>query len=168
MLTMICFLSMLIHIYNKCHSPPYYPRDLSNNLLTENVNEAVANLPDLKDLRLKRNRLKAMPVFHGLPNVDKLTVSHNLIERVSAEAIAALPSLEHLDLSKNRIKVLATPAFPKGNILKVINLDSNLIEDIQRTAFSDLGQLTDLKLKGNHLVTVSADIFKNMRQLKRL
>lgn len=148
--------------------PPFFSRDLSNNRLTESVNESVAHLPALRDLRLKRNRLQAMPVFQGLPNVDKLTLAHNLIESVSAEAVAALPRLEHLDLSKNRIKVLAAPAFPAGNILKVVNLEANLIEDIHRNALSALVQVTDLKLKGNHLASVTAETFQRMRQLKKL
>lgn len=132
------------------------------------MNESVANLPALKDLRLKRNRLRAIPIFRGLESLDKLTLSHNQIERVSPEAIAALPRLEHLDLSKNLIKVLAASAFPVGNILKVINLDGNIIEDIQRGALNALIELTDLKLKGNHLVSVTAEIFQRMKRLKKL
>lgn len=128
----------------------------------------MANLPELKDLRLKRNRLQTIPIFQGLINLDKLTVSHNQIDRVSAEAIAALPKLEHLDLSRNLIKVLAAGAFPTGNILSVVNLEANRIEEIQRTALSNLGLVTDLKLKGNSLVSVTAEIFQRMRQLKKL
>lgn len=128
----------------------------------------MANLPELRDLRLKRNRITDMPIFQGLINVDKLTLSHNQIERVSAEAIAALPRLEHLDLSRNLIKVLSSASFPPNNILKVISLEANRIDDIQRYALSTLTQVTDLKLKGNNLVGVTADTFQQMRQLKKL
>lgn len=125
-------------------------------------------MPELKDLRLKRNGLQNMPVFQGLLNLDKLTLSHNRINHVSAEAIAALPRLEHLDLSRNMIKVLATGNFPLVNILKVLNLEANRIAEIQRNALNGLVQLTDLKLKGNNLVSVTAEIFQRMRQLKKL
>lgn len=143
-------------------------RDLTNNRLRETVSEQVTDLPELTDLRLKRNRLKTIPIFKGLDKLDKLTVSHNQIESVSAEAIAALPRLEHLDLSKNLIKVVVPGAFPMANVLKVLNLDGNLIGEIQKESLSVLTELTDLKLKGNRLVSVTGDIFKRMKQLKRL
>ena len=145
-----------------------FSRDLSNNKLTESVNESVANLPMLKVLRLKRNRLREIPIFTGLSNVEKLTVSHNQIVRVSSEAIAALPRLEHLDLSRNMIKFLFADSFPAGNSLKVVNLEANRIEDMHQNALNNLVQVVDLKMKGNNLIAVTADHFLGLRQLKRL
>lgn len=141
---------------------------MSGNRLRENVNESIADLPNLNDLRLKRNRLREMPVFRGLDHLDKLTLSHNQIERVSAEAIAALPRLSHLDLSKNLIKVLPVGAFPLACSLRVLNLDGNQIEDIEKGALLPLAEATDLKLKGNRLVSLSAKTFQRMRHLKKL
>lgn len=109
-----------------------------------------------------------MPVFRGLHRLDKLTLSHNQIERVSPEAIAALPRLEHLDLSKNMIKVLAAGAFGSGSILKVVNLDFNQIGRIERGALDGLAEVLDLRLKNNNLVSLSAEIFQRLKQLKKL
>lgn len=143
-------------------------RDLSGNRLTESVSDSLTDLPKLKDLRLKRNRLKAIPVFRGFGHLDKLTLSHNQIERISPEAIAALPRLEHLDLSRNMIKVIGDGAFGQGNILKVVNLDFNQIGRIERGGLDGLAEVVDLKLKNNNLVSLTADIFQRLKQLKKL
>ena len=134
----------------------------------KNLNEALQNKDQVKELRLhgkklttipleliefenlevlslKRNRLDSLPDwFSDLP-IQDLNLAKNQFKRIPGE-LFELTFLEYLDLSENEIEDLESGEFKKMKTLKVLELWGNLIEDIPMH-MTEIPELVKLDLR---------------------
>lgn len=121
--------------------------DLSDNMITEISPDAFDNLPQLRILRLRGNRL-------ALHCISKLN---------------PLPTLEELDVSGNNfVGPLEPNTFPKMESLKDLQLGHNSLSSIKKAALVGLINLTSLRLHHNSIDVIEDHAFRNLTKLVSL
>ena len=101
--------------------------DLNSNNIACLANDALYNLPRLRELKLYANKIAS--IEHGLK-----------------ANLRFLVALETIDLSLNRIESLGENDFDFSRYLKSINLNGNAIKAIHLNSFRSLNMLEALKL----------------------
>lgn len=130
--------------------------DLSHNDITSHwINDALfKNLTQLHYLDLSFNKLTVLSsptTFSSLQQLETLTLQHNELRQVP-ETIQYLRYLSTLDLSQNFIHDITNASYLSNcRLLFNLNLESNLLENITRDAFSDLPALKVLNLANNRI-----------------
>ena len=114
---------------------------------------------ELYNLSLAFNKLNQISqlTFQGLTSLKYLDLSNNIIEILTAKFIISTPSLIGLNLRNNRIKSLDGVDWRKNllnKVLKIINVEKNLLSKISLSNFPD--SLTELYLKSNPLNQIDA------------
>lgn len=130
--------------------------DLSHNDITSHwINDRLfENLTQLHYLDLSFNKLTVFSspaTFSSLQQLETLTLQHNELRQVP-DTIQYLRYLSSLDLSQNFIHDITNASYLTNcRLLFNLNLESNLLENITRDAFSDLPALKVLNLANNRI-----------------
>ncbi|KAG7495349.1 leucine-rich repeats and immunoglobulin-like domains protein 1 [Solea senegalensis] len=168
--------------------------NLGYNKLTAISVEALANLPNLKELRLDHNELTSIPdLGPAASKIVWLYLHHNKIRSIDGRRTRELVSVETLDLSNNDITELRGHSFPPaglqirdlflnnnkinvlelgaldhlGSTLQVLRLSRNRISQIPVKAFQ-LPRLTQLELNRNRIRQVEGLTFQGLSSLEVL
>ena len=124
------------------------------NLLEEIEPSAFESSPDLRVLRLSRNKLKRIPPTVGeLRQLRELYLDDNLLEQIP-EQISALQHLAYLKLERNCIKRIPLEAFAELTMLERFDLAGNPLDDLVFAPFEDRSgcELLELNPEGMELV----------------
>lgn len=80
--------------------------DISGLGITHLTPEMFTYLPQLTELRARRNQIQALPahVFAASPNLSYIDLSYNQIDSVAPDAFTGLTQLEVLDLDYNQLE----------------------------------------------------------------
>ncbi|XP_074851629.1 leucine-rich repeat-containing protein 70 [Carettochelys insculpta] len=125
---------------------------LSHNPLGSLHPFAFKGLDRLQYLSLKGAKLKniIMNGFAGLNNLKQLILSGNDLEHVNSNTFGLLRNLMYLQLEKNKIVSIDDNTFEKmGTSLKVLNLASNNLTNLQPKVLKPLVSLTHLQANNN-------------------
>jgi Leucine-rich repeat (LRR) protein len=98
--------------------------DLSGNLMSGEIPEAVNALGSLQSFAIGDNRIDNLSQLR-LPALWRLQASGNRLKNVSAVQLGGLPALQVLDLSRNMIRSIEKSAFVANKPLQAIRLDGN-------------------------------------------
>uniref|UniRef100_A0A915CWA3 Uncharacterized protein n=1 Tax=Ditylenchus dipsaci TaxID=166011 RepID=A0A915CWA3_9BILA len=139
------------------------------------TNNSISTLPFLKKLRklqvinLSWNLLNDIPErsFDGLDQLRQLRLKHNRICLLLPNALnETKTSLELLDLSHNCL--VTVPAQNLRNSIGLTHLDlaGNQIGDVAQMQFMNLPKLLELRLNSNRLKGIAPNGFMNVPQLK--
>ncbi|NXG00291.1 LRRN4 protein, partial [Sakesphorus luctuosus] len=102
--------------------------DLSNNLLQEVNGSEIANLPRLRVLSLRQNRLWSLTWgSEPLSSLLKLDLSFNKLSSVPSCPSSALPNLRWLSLAGNPLMEIQPLAFSCYPQLQALNLSATLL-----------------------------------------
>lgn len=138
--------------------------DLSHNDITSHwINDRLfKNLTQLHYLDLSFNKLTVFSspmTFSSLQQLETLTLQHNELRQVP-DTIQHLHYLSSLDLSQNFIHDITNASYLSNcRLLFNLNLESNLLENITRDAFSDLPALKVLNLANNRIHQLDQQAF---------
>lgn len=126
--------------------------DLSINKILSIPDALFPHLTRLRTLDLRSNRLTSLPyTLEYLTNLEELSVAQNQLVAIP-HSIGRLPSLKLLDCSENLIRELQGEMFTYAmkDSLRVLNLDSNLLEKMPRQ-IGMLVRLEELGIAYNNL-----------------
>lgn len=130
-----------------------------------------SNLPQLKILRLRGNRLK-LPIItqlDSLPTLEELDVSGNdLVGPLGQHTFPEMESLKDLQLSHNALSSVKMGALRGVSNLTSLSLHHNQIDVLEDNAFSSLTYLTNLDLAHNRIVAVSGASLAHLIRLIEL
>ena len=134
--------------------------------LSENTFEGLKDIP-IKILVMKRCGIVILndQVFKHIKYVIDLDLSTNEIRSISETAFDTFDKLTTLKLSGNRLGSIPNQ-LPSS--LKVLYLDRNYLKKVEKYAFQDLPQLTELRLGFNSIQTLHTDSFHGLYNLKVL
>lgn len=138
--------------------------DLSHNEITSHWldDRLFMNLSQLHYLDISFNKLTVFSspmTFSSLQQLETLSLQHNELRQVP-ETIQYLRYLSSLDLSQNYIHDITNASYLSNcRLLFNLNLESNLLENITRDAFSDLPALKVLNLANNRIHTLDQQAF---------
>ncbi|KGL81217.1 Leucine-rich repeat neuronal protein 4, partial [Tinamus guttatus] len=116
--------------------------DLSNNLLEELNSTEIANLPQLRTLLLRQNRLQAVRWgSEALSSLHSLDLSFNKLSAVPSCHSSSLPNLRWLSLAGNPLMEIQPLAFCCYPQLQFLNLSATLLgqddsKGIRESAFA--------------------------------
>lgn len=139
--------------------------DLSHNEITSHwINDMLfRNLTQLRYLDLSFNKLTVFSspmTFSSLQQLESLSLQHNELRQVP-ETIQHLRFLSSLDLSQNFIHDITNASYLSNcRLLFNLNLESNVLENITRDAFSDLPALKVLNLANNRIHHLDQQAFE--------
>ncbi|KAL1434234.1 hypothetical protein MTO96_011874 [Rhipicephalus appendiculatus] len=166
--------------------------NLSMNLI-EDILDAFVNMPALKILTLRNNRIQFIldDTFNSNSNIEHLDLSGNKLEWLGKDcfrrlfrlrvllmtgtslvslngSLHGLPNLKYLFIQDNRLGRLVDADFNGSRKLSFIYANRNNITSV-RGAFKGLHELQTLRLDGNRLRSVHRDSFPDkLDKLKRL
>lgn len=138
--------------------------DLSHNDITSHwiSDRLFKNLTQLRYLDLSFNKLTVFSspmTFSSLQQLETLSLQHNELRQVP-ETVQHLRYLSSLDLSQNLIHDITNASYLSNcHLLFNLNLESNLLENITRDAFSDLPALKVLNLANNRIRNLDPQAF---------
>lgn len=145
--------------------------DLSDNLLSKISPSTFDNLPQLKTLRLRGNRL-TVPVLtklNSLSTVEELDLSENsLIGPLGPKTFPKMDSLKDMQLSHNSLSSIKMGALQGLQNLTSLRLQHNQIDVIEDHAFSNLPLLVNLDIAHNRIVAVSGASLAHLTKLTGL
>jgi Leucine-rich repeat (LRR) protein len=128
--------------------------------LTELPAELFTSFPNLVELDLSRNRLKALPASIGqLKNVKRLIVDRNKLETLPKE-IGQMEKLQELILNRNELTSIPKEISGLKN-LYLIDLWSNNISDLPQS-MKDMPNLKEVDLR---VIVMSDDQKEEIREL---
>ncbi|XP_070810773.1 platelet glycoprotein Ib alpha chain [Pituophis catenifer annectens] len=139
------------------HLPQLSDLDLSNNSLK--ALETGATLPKLKQLLLSHNGLESLPAFPGLPSLTHLALGHNQLSQLPEGGFRDLGQLQDLELQGNRLQNLPGGAFKGLRMLKDLDLSDNCLEALPPELLAELPKLEILRLERNRLERVPDGFF---------
>lgn len=117
--------------------------------LTEIPENLCKQIPRLKSLELKTNKLERIPVLGNCRELRLLDLSSNRIESLTGRPFQGLKQLHDLLLSYNKIQAIPQDAFIGVPKLQLLDLEGNEITSIHENAFSQFVELEDLNLGNN-------------------
>jgi Leucine-rich repeat (LRR) protein len=128
--------------------------------LTELPAELFSSFPNLVELDLSRNRLKALPTSIGqLKNVKKLIVDRNKLESIPKE-IGQMESLQELILNRNELTSIPKEISALKN-LYLIDLWSNNLSNLPQS----MKNMPNLKEVDLRVIVMSDDQKEEIREL---
>ncbi|XP_035710126.1 protein artichoke [Folsomia candida] len=122
--------------------------------------------PRLHRLVIKRNPLTLLPPagFSSLQNLNLLDLSENAIEDLKHDSFIGLVTLKSLNLSHNSIKTLQ-PFHPHLAGLQDLDLSFNQLSRLSPETFANLISLVTLRIRGNWLTGLPAELFGPLARL---
>ncbi|CAI2350827.1 unnamed protein product [Caenorhabditis sp. 36 PRJEB53466] len=142
--------------------------DLSNNIIRHIDTDFFANLPNLRVLNLRKNRLSRIPHGNHLDHLEKLDLRSNLVSTVTPDEFSRLAGIRSVDLSRNLISYLPKPSPYSRVSIEKLDLASNSITDIGSDLFSSFTSLVSLKLARNHITSLKQFSFSRLRKLESI
>ncbi|XP_063366897.1 chaoptin-like [Cydia amplana] len=168
--------------------------DLSFNIIEEVEMQSFEYLNKLKILKLNNNPLlTVMPsqLFKGLVSSTGLDLSYTYVNTIKDGALNSMKSLKTFNSSYSNLTVLEINAFSRTGSIQVLDLSYNqleiyslnntnikLVEEIYLQhnklkyitdkTFLDLSDLRLLTLKGNNLIRIENNAFRNLRNLLKI
>ena len=167
--------------------------NLENNKLTDEDLIHIANLRNLKELRLGYNDIVTLPsgIFATMYSLETLDLHHNFIESTLAFRSALPTNLISLYLEENKIAQISNNSFTNLKNLQTLKLDKQSSEvmllhtdsfkgletslnylylsesliSIRWSSIAQLSHLVSLSLAGNDITTIPDDSFVNLKQL---
>lgn len=143
------------------HLPQLSDLDLSNNSLK--ALETGGALPKLNQLLLSHNGLESLPAFQGLPSLSCLALGHNQLSQLPEGGFRDLGQLQDLELQGNRLQNLPGGAFEGLGMLEDLDLSDNCLEALPRELLADLTNLEILRLERNRLERVPDGFFSGTK-----
>lgn len=143
--------------------------DISLNYLSTLDPSSFANTPLLETINISRNELSMIhpSTFHKLDHLFEIDASYNNLQ----EFIPGLPSIvERVSLKRNKISSLPVSpnkAFDLPN-LRMLDIGSNMVQRIPRSAFKSLPQLRYLSLAKNRIQTIDETSLHGLERLEIL
>jgi Leucine-rich repeat (LRR) protein/predicted protein tyrosine phosphatase len=122
---------------------------------------ALSDLPSLRRLDLRKNRLVHFPVLEGLPLLAELTLRSNGLKEVPS--LAGLPALARLDVADNALHV--QPAII-GRTLRDVDMSYNHLHAMPH--FECCDTLESLRLSNNHIRELPEWLNRSFRSLRVL
>ncbi|KAJ1196920.1 hypothetical protein NDU88_000783 [Pleurodeles waltl] len=144
---------------------------LSYNSLITIEAEAFRAAPQLQSLNLASNfldreHLSNSIAFRSLHSLKTLDLSaNNLDSEMAASYLANTTSLEELNLSWNKMPKLSFELFRGAPHLRIINLTSSFVLEIDAGTFESLVELHELILAKNHLRCIARFSLPQLRIL---
>ncbi|XP_063540461.1 toll-like receptor 3 [Cydia strobilella] len=168
--------------------------DLSSNIIEEIEMQSFEHLNKLKILKLNSNPLlTVMPLqfFKGLVSSTILDLSKTHVNTIKNGALNGMKLLKTFNSSCSNVTDLETNAFSGTGSIQVLDLSYNQLETyslnntniklveeiylqynklqyITDKTFLDLSDLRLLTLKGNNLIRIENDAFRNLRNLLKI
>ena len=143
--------------------------DLSSNSLVSFDDDAFPSLPNCVRLYLNRTRYQRLKRHH---------LNENKLTDIRGDMWEGLTKLTGLYLESNQIGRLSRTSFSISSqdgdfsssltSCTILSLANNLISEVEAGTFSDLVHLECLKLKGNKLTEVRADMWQGLGNLGNL
>ncbi|KAI8121074.1 Lutropin-choriogonadotropic hormone receptor, partial [Lucilia cuprina] len=141
--------------------------DLRANPIAQIVPGALRGMTKLRKLILSDVRfLKKFPDLEGCYALEILKLDRAGIHEVPANLCRQAPRLRSLELKTNSIQHI--PILANCRELRLLDLSSNLIEDLKGRPFHGLKQLHDLLLSYNRIQTIPQDAFQGIAKLQLL
>lgn len=143
--------------------------DISLNYLSTLDPSSFANTPLLETINISRNELSMIhpSTFNKLDNLFEIDASYNNLQ----EIIPGLPhAVERISLKRNKISSLPVPpskAFDLPN-LRMLDIGSNMVQRVPRSAFKSLSQLRYLSLAKNRIQTIDETSLHGLERLEIL
>ncbi|XP_043830850.1 toll-like receptor 13 [Dromiciops gliroides] len=170
--------------------------DLSGiNSSLSGVCHLLQNLPRIKTLFLKKNRINSEDIkhltnctmllsldlshnkglvhlcndeFNGMPSLEWLDLNSCMLSQISNKTWNSLQNLTVLDLSRNRFKSFPDFAFSPLIHLQSLSLSRNPITELNGLTFYSLHALKELNLAGCWIVAVDKSSFDQFSNLENL
>lgn len=149
--------------------------------------------PELRDIKLGYNFIEAIPdvTFHNFTELRSIDLSGNRIRHVTANSVEDCPKLLTISLAYNRISKIDKYSFCGLRSLRFLHLEFNRLTSLDFDSIFESGDfefalnasynsistihsvflvdnLTRLDLGFNNFTHLTADVFKNMPNLKSL
>lgn len=138
-----------------------------NNLKLTILPKSIEGLKDLKELKLKRNRLKYIDVdLSKLPFLEKLDLSSNFLR--SFDHHSSFLALKHLNLSNNRLGVLPDRPFRKFPHLRELIIRDSRLWTLPKGMLYGLDSLVALDLRYNDIREIVSRTFPELNDEKSL
>lgn len=127
---------------------------------------AIRNLPNLVDVVLDSNGIIEinMEAFQNLPKLRLLRIKDNKLEVIKVGVFNHLP-LSELNLVNNSISVIEPGAFSDMPALGLLSLDHNKIAHWNAEWFTNSPEITALSFKNNRLRTIPSGAFVHVKGL---
>lgn len=130
----------------------------------------------LTSLDLSQNRgLEPLPanLFNGLANLSNVSLSYCNMTKISSNFLhlmRSIPSLTKMELKGNQLKNLTISGlFGWNQLLSKLDVSANRITTISSAIFSsNSSHLIELNLNRNQLTELPDDLFKQVRNLRKL
>lgn len=97
---------------------------------------SASKMPILTGLSLKSYLMMAPPQLADLPALQALDLDGNTIQTLSQHDFASVPSLKQVFLGHNKLVKINTSSIALHGPMQVIDLSSNMIDDIQPDSIS--------------------------------
>lgn len=142
----------LLEINSHCFQGLYNLEELSleNNMITKIEDEVMMGLYSLLVLNLRNNQIQklGLQAFKGLSNILEIKLDNNRLDRIPNSTFQLVPTIQHVSLVNNQLTALES-IFANHPALTRVDLDTNLIEVVQKKNFANSPHLKFILLQSN-------------------
>lgn len=143
---------------------------ISNNPITT-LRSGVFNTLKVKEMDLSHNFISVIDdeAFHNMEALEIVKLSYNAIKELSPNWFQNSPNVYKLSIIYNELTTVPANAFQhltKNRPIK-LRLSANIIQDINKDAFNNIGDIEVIRFNGNKIREIPESLFLN-RQVKIL
>ncbi|XP_062917145.1 relaxin receptor 2 isoform X2 [Mobula hypostoma] len=139
---------------------------LDNNMLRSVAVKSFVGLRSLVFLHMSNNSLDHIPkVCAVLPSLNWLDLEGNHIVSIDKATLETCLKITVLILRNNEIRHVNEDLFTESSGIKELDLSSNLIKELPRSAFRGLKQLKQIVLDGINILNIETRMFVNLKEL---
>lgn len=147
--------------------------DLSGNLITTIEDSALVALPNLRSLRLYRNKIENLFLYRVIDNpatLEMLHLNNNSLRILTNDMLKGLTNLKALDVACNNINTIEVGTFKNTPNLESLSLTGNKVRELDARIFPKFGmqKLQNLYLDYNELMFLNFNFFSRVIFLKRI
>ena len=128
-------------------------------------------LLNIQSLSLRNCKIEYLDdnAFRDLKIMTSLDLSHNNITKIFPKTFDGNDNLKTMGLSHNPIVRLSSYQFPPLNSVKTIDISHCALEQVDKTAFKNLGgSVESVLLDNNNLQSMKEEVFVSLNNLKHL
>jgi Leucine-rich repeat (LRR) protein/energy-coupling factor transporter ATP-binding protein EcfA2 len=143
--------------------------NLNSNEITRIEPEAFSSLCKLERLDLNSNKLTSIKAetFKGLRSLKVLILDGNELREIEEYSFDGLLNLNELSMSDLKCDTIDTKLFAKLENLKILRIFKSQLKQIKGT-FQSLGKLEQFLFDSNQIEQLEASIFTNLKELKKI